>query len=273
MTIINGVNLHYEVIGVGEPLLLVHGSWGDHREYEQIVPALAERFRVVSYDRRGHSASGPATGSAQDDVTDAAALIEHLSLEPTHVFGACSFVPLWLAARRPDLLRTAGVHEPPLFGILSDGAPPPPAAEAQALDLISAGQHTAAARTFFEQVVMGPEAWAALPAPIQDTFVANAPTFLEERDDPDTASIDLDALRSGGVPTWITTGQHGDPAFRAVAQYLHSNAPGITLAELPGGHAPHITHPADFVAALTTWLTEHSATETDSPTQRQPLLS
>ena len=39
MTIINGVNLHYEVIGVGEPLLLVHGSWGDHREYEQIVPA------------------------------------------------------------------------------------------------------------------------------------------------------------------------------------------------------------------------------------------
>ena len=63
MTIINGVNLHYELIGSGDLLLLVHGSWGDHFEYDQIVPALAERFRVLTYDRRGHSASGPATGS------------------------------------------------------------------------------------------------------------------------------------------------------------------------------------------------------------------
>ncbi len=28
----NGVELFYEVSGTGEPLVLVHGSWGDHHE-------------------------------------------------------------------------------------------------------------------------------------------------------------------------------------------------------------------------------------------------
>jgi len=55
MTIINGVNLHYEIIGVGEPLLLVQGSWGDHRKYDRVMAALAAHFRVVCYDRRGHA--------------------------------------------------------------------------------------------------------------------------------------------------------------------------------------------------------------------------
>ena len=37
----------------------MHGSWGDHRNWAPVVPALAESFRVLSYDRRGHSAAGP----------------------------------------------------------------------------------------------------------------------------------------------------------------------------------------------------------------------
>ena len=260
MTIINGVNLHYEVIGVGEPLLLVHGSWGDHREYEQIVPALAERFRVVSYDRRGHSASGPATGSVSDDIADAAALLEHLALGPTHLFGACSFVPLWLAARRPDLVRSTCVHEPASFALLAAGAPQPPPAEAAALGMIREGRYEEAARTFFEQAVMGPGAWDHLPPPVRETFVRNAPTFAEERGDPDAAFVDLDALADGGVPVRVTLGRLGDPSFAAVAERIGRAVPGAVVETLPGGHAPHVTHPAEFATSLIGWLTSVSAT-------------
>ena len=260
MTIINGVNLHYEVIGVGEPLLLVHGSWGDHREYEQITPALAAHFRVISYDRRGHSDSGPASGSVNDDVADAAALIEHLDLGPTHVLGVCSFVPLWLTARRPDLVRTTCVHEPALFDLLPDGSPPPPAGEGRALELIQAGRHEDAARTFFEQVVMGPGAWQTLPPPVRATFVRNASTFPEERDDPNASRVDLDALASSGVPVRITCGRDGDPVFRVIADSVAAADQSARIEQLPGGHAPHITHPADFVASLTRWL--HAAPAT-----------
>ena len=254
MTNLNGVNLHYEVIGLGEPLLLVHGSWGDHHEYDQVVPALAAHFRVITYDRRGHSASGPATGSVSDDIADAAALIEHLDLGPTHVFGACSFVPLWLTARRPDLVRTAAVHEPASFSLLPDGAREPLAAEAVALELISSQRHEDAARTFFEQVVMGPGGWAFLPPPVRNTFVVNAPTFAEERADPDAATVDLAALAASRVPVLITHGHDGDPVFRAIADHIAAAVPHTTVKELPGGHAPHITHASAFVTTLLDWL-------------------
>jgi pimeloyl-ACP methyl ester carboxylesterase len=74
---INGVSLYWEVKGDGEPVVLVHGSWGDHNNWAQVVPALSSSLRVVTYDRRGHSASErpPAQGSIDEDVADLAGLI------------------------------------------------------------------------------------------------------------------------------------------------------------------------------------------------------
>ena len=45
--------------GTGSPLVLVHGSWGSHHNWDPVVWGLAGHFRVVTYDRRGHTtASG-----------------------------------------------------------------------------------------------------------------------------------------------------------------------------------------------------------------------
>ena len=64
-TKVNGVALYYELEGSGEPLALVHGSWGDATNWRFVVPGLAESFRVLAYDRRGHSeASGPISREA-----------------------------------------------------------------------------------------------------------------------------------------------------------------------------------------------------------------
>lgn len=61
---INGVELCYELSGSGEPLVLVHGSWGDHHNWDPVVSGLAESFRVVADDRRGHSAASVRPGRA-----------------------------------------------------------------------------------------------------------------------------------------------------------------------------------------------------------------
>ncbi|MGH2985621.1 MAG: alpha/beta fold hydrolase [Solirubrobacterales bacterium] len=53
----NGVRLYYEHHGSGDPLVLVHGSWADATNWALVVPALAEGFQVLVYDRRGHSRS------------------------------------------------------------------------------------------------------------------------------------------------------------------------------------------------------------------------
>jgi pimeloyl-ACP methyl ester carboxylesterase len=83
----NGVRLYYEVHGDREPLVLVHGSWGDATGWGAVVPALAKSFRVLLYDRRGHSRSErPDTpGSVDEDGDDLTALLEALHLAPAHV--------------------------------------------------------------------------------------------------------------------------------------------------------------------------------------------
>jgi pimeloyl-ACP methyl ester carboxylesterase len=84
---VNGVKLYYELHGSGEPLALVHGSWTDARAWRFVVPGLSEHFRVLIYDRRGHSRSArPAMqGSWDEDGDDLAALLEAADLLPAHV--------------------------------------------------------------------------------------------------------------------------------------------------------------------------------------------
>jgi len=90
-TTINGIRLHWSLTGEsGEPLILVHGSWIDHRNWDPIVPALAHSYRVVTYDRRGHSRTErpPGPDSVSDDVSDLAALTHHLGLLVPLIFSA-----------------------------------------------------------------------------------------------------------------------------------------------------------------------------------------
>jgi pimeloyl-ACP methyl ester carboxylesterase len=56
---VNGVRLFYELSGTGAvPIVLVHGSWDSHHDWDLVVPRLTDAFRILAYDRRGHSQSG-----------------------------------------------------------------------------------------------------------------------------------------------------------------------------------------------------------------------
>ena len=110
-TTVNGVRLFYELSGTGEtPLVLVHGSWDSHQVWDSVVPRLAREFRVLAYDRRGHSQSTRTDRpySIREEAADLAALIEERGMAPAHVAGSSSggSVALRLAASRPDLFRS-----------------------------------------------------------------------------------------------------------------------------------------------------------------------
>ena len=49
----------YQEQGAGVPLVLLHANPGDHRDYDAVIPALAERFRVIAMDWPGFGASLP----------------------------------------------------------------------------------------------------------------------------------------------------------------------------------------------------------------------
>ena len=52
------------------------------------------------------------------------------------------------------------------------------------VDRISSGYHAGAAEQFIETVALGPGAWARLPLKLRQTCTENAPTFLDEANDP-----------------------------------------------------------------------------------------
>lgn len=53
-----GVEIHYFEDGSGPDLVLLHGMFGDYRDWEPVLGLLAERFHVVALDLPGFGASG-----------------------------------------------------------------------------------------------------------------------------------------------------------------------------------------------------------------------
>lgn len=111
---VNGTTLAYDEVGDagGVPLLLSHSLFFTRRMFDPLVAELGAGYRVVTYDHRGQgeSARAPLEQLDMDTLTDdAAALIEALDLGPCHVVGNSmgGFVALRLAARRPELVRSA----------------------------------------------------------------------------------------------------------------------------------------------------------------------
>ena len=266
---VNGIGLFYELSGTGDvPLVLVHGSWDSARTWGLVLPDLADSFRVLTYDRRGHSQSEhPAgQGSIHEDVADLAALIEHLDLEPAwvagHSFGAS--IALRLAAEHSELLRGVIAHEPPLFALLADDPSLAPMLEevggavGAVVDRIASGDHAGAAEQFVETVALGPGAWAHLPAESRQTLIENAPTFLDEAHDPEQLAFDLERIVPFSRPVLLTTGEQSPPAFAPVAARIADALPGAAVHTFPNaGHIPHLTHPDAYVEATVEFMNEH----------------
>lgn len=268
-SLVSGVQLYWEVDGVdGSPLVFVHGSWVDSHHWDAVRPLLARRFRILTYDRRGHGRSErPAEqGSVQQDVEDLAALMTELGFSPAHVVGNSfgASIALRLAGSRPRLLRSVMGHEPPLFGLL-EGVPEVAANLAEfrrrlaaVVQRLEAGQAEAAAAEFVDTIALGPGGWAQLPPPVRATFVANAPTFLDEVADPEMLTLAPSTLTTFPHPVLLSEGDQSPPLFAAVLAQLAAVLPRRQRHTFPGaGHNPHLTHPEQYAAAIAAFAEEN----------------
>ncbi|MFE4052613.1 alpha/beta fold hydrolase [Streptomyces sp. YIM B13518] len=79
-------DLAYLDTGTGDPVVLLHSGFADHRVFDAQVPALAAEHRVIAPDVRGHGASANATGPFRW-ADDLAGLLRHLDAGPAVLVG------------------------------------------------------------------------------------------------------------------------------------------------------------------------------------------
>jgi pimeloyl-ACP methyl ester carboxylesterase len=100
------------------PILLLHGITSFGGTWDWIVPTLAERWRVLLLDFRGHGASDRTPGeySPAGYLSDAVAAIEQAAGRPCVVIGHSlgGATAAGLAQQHPDLVVAAVMEDPPL---------------------------------------------------------------------------------------------------------------------------------------------------------------
>lgn len=107
---INDVLLHYRLAGPADaPVLALANSLGtDARIWDGVIEALSSRYRVLSYDKRGHGLSDTPPGdyALDDHVDDLAGLLDHLGIERLALAGVSvgGLIAQGFALRDPERL-------------------------------------------------------------------------------------------------------------------------------------------------------------------------
>ncbi len=267
---VNGVELEYEVVGSGEPVLLISPVLADGFVPLVIEAALADRYQLIRYHKRGWVGSTHTTGPvpAADHAADAAALLDYLGVPRAHVAGHSSgaAVAAQLCLDQPGIVRTLVLLE---LSLLSVSAGEAFFAQAgPAFEAYGAGDHEGAIARFLG--VVGGLDPAAVPA-VLEALLPGA--FAQSVKDADTLfGVELPGLGEWGFgaeqavtiecPVLSVLGSGTQPLWVEVAAFLRSSLPHVDEVTIDGvGHLLHIEQPEPVAQAIASFLGRHPITD------------
>jgi pimeloyl-ACP methyl ester carboxylesterase len=263
---VNGVDLEYEAVGSGEPVLLISPVLADGFLPLLSGPALAGH-RLIRYHKRGWvgSTHTPGPVSIADHAADAAALLQHLGVSRAHVAGHSSgaAVAAQLALDHPDRVHTLILLELSLLSVPSSAAffeQAGPAFEAygsgdheSAVGLfmsVVSGLDPTASRAMLEERLPGAMAQAINDA---DTFFGvELPALTEWAFGPEQAA----AITQ---PVLSVRGTETQPLWVEVADFLRTSLERVEDCTIDGvGHLLHIERPEPVGRAMARFLRQHA---------------
>ena len=107
---IEDIDIYYETVGQGPPILFIHGLGSSTRDWAYQVDFFARNFQVVTIDVRGHGRSDKPVGpySIPLFTKDVSGLIHALGIIPAHIVGISmgGMIAFQLAVSQPDLVKS-----------------------------------------------------------------------------------------------------------------------------------------------------------------------
>jgi pimeloyl-ACP methyl ester carboxylesterase len=114
---VNGLKMHYEIHGAGEPLILLHGAVGGIEMLRPILPALSKGRQVIVVDLQGHGHTADIDRPLRYELMadDIAALLLQIGIKKADVagFSLGAGVALRVAIQHPAVVRRLVVISTP----------------------------------------------------------------------------------------------------------------------------------------------------------------
>ena len=261
---INGVQLHYEVVGDGEPLLLIMGFGMPGDAWLGSLPFM-EGFRSIYYDNRGTGRSSAPDGSytIEQMAADAAGLLDHLHIDRAAVYGISmgGMIAQELALRQTGRVRAL------VLGCTMCGGEHAKMAAPEVIETLldvvqNMGKPDAAAWVDRQLPLLFPAEWIAANPGIRDMLVMMVPMLPPTP--PETAQRAMaglfgwttyDRLPQLPVPTLILHGDRDVIIPVENAYILAERIPNARLHIVPGaGHGYPAQDPVGVHQLVTDFL-------------------
>jgi pimeloyl-ACP methyl ester carboxylesterase len=249
---VSGATLYYELVGEGEPLVLVHAGIADSRMWDGQIEAFAQRYRVIRYDMRGFGKTVMVKGpySHHEDLRG---LLDSVDVGRAHLVG-CSMggaTVLDFALRFPERVGALVLVGSDMSGFEADVERPKQWDELVAAD--EAGDLERVSELEVQIWVDGPGREPEdVPAAVRDLVremnliaLRNDVAGLGEELPPEPPAVDrLVEIRA---PSLVIVGDSDQPRTTATAGLLESELPNVRKVVMPGvAHLPNMERPEEF---------------------------
>lgn len=268
LTTVGGTTLHYEEVGAGVPVVLVHG-WAMSGRVWAFQRELGAACRLIMLDLRGHGASSaPAAGYAfADFAADIVALFDHLELRRAVLLGWSLGAQSVLEVERTLRDRLAGlvlVGGTPRFAAGNAWPHGLPASEVRGLALRLRRNYEATLGEFFQRMFVAGEL-----SPADNQRLVREIVMNRRHPDPAAVAAALTTLAAGdqrpllaGVscPALVLHGDRDPICLPGAGRALAEGLPAGQLVMFPGlGHAPFLSRPELFNRQLGDFIREVAA--------------
>lgn len=253
----DGTPIAFDRVGGGPPVVIVTGALCDRRTAQPLAEHLADRFTVLTYDRRGRGDSGDrapyavtrevedltavaATAGARVAVyghSAGAALVVHAAAAGT-VFAKVVLHDTPYAPDSPDRRRAGAEYTRDLTALLTAGRRGDAVARFQSLVGVPAA---------VVQGWRGQPWWAGLEA-LAPTLTYDAAVLAPAHGD-----VPVELLHRISAPTLVITGDAGRPGAAELGEAVTRALPHARHTVLPG--QAHVVPPALLAPVLTAFLT------------------
>jgi 3-oxoadipate enol-lactonase len=250
--------------GIGRCLTLIHGGGDNLNAWYNQVPVFSEKYRVLTYDVRGHGKTELPKGPINTElwVKDLYALLKALNIEETILVGHSlgGGIALNLTLAHPNMVKAL---------ILSNsGLRPPPKSEEERNQMKAFTQKNierlkkeglendigGRLKAMFSPgfIEKNPEIEAKYKSIFLQNKLEGYIRVVEAMGSPD-ASLDLSGIT---CPTLIIAGEHDPYVNPAAGKSTQQAIRGAQLKILSSGHAPEMECPQEYNKTILIFLAE-----------------